>query len=136
MTLANWDRSSPILRVLMPRLNRVAARGRELPVARHQLTCRNPNDVVWHSDKICQGCCDGIISVWNDRKIVDDCVKGQRCDSARAGVLEVDSPRPSTHRNINVIKDRGGPTNLDSFRGRDKCNSAGYAAAASGCESK
>src|ERR1035437_4584860 len=29
-----------------------------------------------------------------------------------------------------------GPTNLDSFRGRDKCNFAGYAAAASGCESK
>jgi hypothetical protein len=27
---------------------------------------------------------------------------------------------------------RGGPTNSDSFRGRDKWNSAGYAAAASG----
>jgi hypothetical protein len=27
---------------------------------------------------------------------------------------------------------RGGPTNLDGFRGRDKWNSAGYAAAASG----
>jgi len=27
---------------------------------------------------------------------------------------------------------RGGPTNLDKFRGRDKWNSAGYAAAASG----
>jgi hypothetical protein len=27
---------------------------------------------------------------------------------------------------------RGGPTNLDRFRGRDKWNSAGYAAAASG----
>lgn len=27
---------------------------------------------------------------------------------------------------------RGGPTNLGRFRGRDKWNSAGYAAAASG----
>ena len=31
-----------------------------------------------------------------------------------------------------VIAFRGGPTNLDRFRGRDKWNSAGYAAAASG----
>ena len=30
------------------------------------------------------------------------------------------------------VEVRGGPTNLDRFRGRDKCNSAGYAAAASG----
>lgn len=33
---------------------------------------------------------------------------------------------------INVSYVRGGPKNLDRFRGRDKWNSAGYAAAASG----
>ena len=36
----------------------------------------------------------------------------------------------AAQRNVDVL--RGGPKNLDRFRGRDKCNSAGYAAAASG----
>jgi DNA-binding response OmpR family regulator len=33
---------------------------------------------------------------------------------------------------VDRLVNRGGPTNLDGFRGRDKWNSAGYAAAASG----
>jgi hypothetical protein len=33
---------------------------------------------------------------------------------------------------VAMMPERGGPTNLDKFRGRDKWNSAGYAAAASG----
>jgi hypothetical protein len=34
--------------------------------------------------------------------------------------------------NVRCLAHRGGPTNLDKNRGRDKWNSAGYAAAASG----
>jgi hypothetical protein len=33
---------------------------------------------------------------------------------------------------VSFLKVRGGPAFLDGFRGRDKCNSIGYAAAASG----
>jgi hypothetical protein len=43
--------------------------------------------------------------------------------------------KSGTHRvliRLGGAFDRGGPTNLGSFRGRDKWNSAGYAAAASG----
>jgi hypothetical protein len=77
------------------------------------------NNVVRHSDKIYQGCCDGFISVWNDRQIVDDCAKGQRCVSARAGVFEVDRPRPSTHRSINVIQRVRNPTRAPLPLARD-----------------